>query len=118
MATSGVGVDANVDTACGNVALGVYGAEAACAAVNVGGAGLVANAQNPENGIRFLEFLASDQAQEVLAERNYEFPVVEGVKKNPVLESWGDFAKDDINISILGENNPEAVRIFDRVGWR
>ncbi|MCP1318488.1 Fe(3+) ABC transporter substrate-binding protein [Vreelandella lionensis] len=86
--------------------------------VNVGGAGLVANAQNPENGIRFLEFLASDQAQEVLAERNYEFPVVEGVKKNPVLESWGDFAKDDINISILGENNPEAVRIFDRVGWR
>ena len=71
-----------------------------------------------ENGIRFLEFLASDLAQEVLAERNYEFPVVEGVKKNPVLESWGDFAKDDINISILGENNPEAVRIFDRVSWR
>ncbi|CAN0159480.1 unnamed protein product [Ectocarpus sp. 12 AP-2014] len=86
--------------------------------VNVGGAGLVANAQNPENGIRFLEFLASDQAQEVLAERNYEFPVVEGVKKNPVLESWGNFAKDDTNISVLGENNPEAIRIFDRVNWR
>ncbi|WP_372373197.1 Fe(3+) ABC transporter substrate-binding protein [Vreelandella venusta] len=86
--------------------------------VNVGGAGLVANAQNPENGIRFLEFLASDEAQEVLADRNYEFPVVEGIKKNPVLESWGDFAKDDINISILGENNPEAIRIFDRVSWR
>ncbi|WP_083007076.1 Fe(3+) ABC transporter substrate-binding protein [Halomonas sp. GT] len=86
--------------------------------VNVGGAGLVANAQNPENGIRFLEFLASDEAQEVLADRNYEFPVVEGIKKNPVLESWGDFTKDDINISILGENNPEAIRIFDRVSWR
>ncbi|UQI39985.1 Fe(3+) ABC transporter substrate-binding protein [Vreelandella venusta] len=86
--------------------------------INVGGAGLVANAQNPENGIRFLEFLASDEAQEVLADRNYEFPVVEGIKKNPVLESWGDFDKDDINISILGENNPEAIRIFDRVSWR
>jgi len=48
---------------------------------------LVANAQNPENGIRLLEFLASDQAQEVLPERNYEFPVVASVKKNPVLES-------------------------------
>ncbi|MGO2581307.1 MAG: Fe(3+) ABC transporter substrate-binding protein [Halomonas sp.] len=86
--------------------------------INVGGAGLVANAQNPENGIRFLEFLASDTAQEVLAERNYEFPVVAGVKKDPVLESWGDFKKDDLNMSVLGENNPEAIRIFDRVGWR
>lgn len=86
--------------------------------VNVGGAGLVANARNAENGIRFLEFLASDEAQEVLAERNYEFPVVEGVKQNPVLESWGGFKKDDLNISVLGNNNPEAIRIFDRVDWR
>ncbi|HCR98612.1 MAG: Fe(3+) ABC transporter substrate-binding protein [Halomonas sp.] len=86
--------------------------------VNVGGAGLVANAQNPENGIKFLEFLSSDGAQEIFAERNYEFPVVDGVKKDPVLESWGDFKKDELNINVLGENNPEAIRIFDRVGWR
>ncbi|WP_018918868.1 Fe(3+) ABC transporter substrate-binding protein [Vreelandella zhanjiangensis] len=86
--------------------------------VNVGGAGLVANAQNPENGIKFLEFLSSDGAQEILAERNYEFPAVAGIKKDPVLESWGDFKKDELNINVLGENNPEAIRIFDRVGWR
>jgi len=86
--------------------------------VNVGGAGLTANAQNPENGIRLLEFLASDEAQEMFAQGNYEFPAVASVKKNPVLESWGNFKKDDLNISVLGENNPEAVNIFDRVGWR
>ncbi|WP_148252643.1 Fe(3+) ABC transporter substrate-binding protein [Aidingimonas lacisalsi] len=86
--------------------------------VNVGGAGVVAGAPNRENAIEFLEFLASDDAQEIFASGNNEFPVVEGVKKDPVLESWGNFKKDDINISILGENNPEAVRIFDRVGWR
>lgn len=86
--------------------------------INVGGAGLVSEARNPENGIRFLEFLSSDEAQEVLANRNYEFPVVDGVKKNPVLESWGNFQKDSLNISELGENNPEAIRIFDRVDWR
>jgi iron(III) transport system substrate-binding protein len=40
------------------------------------------------------------------------------VLKNPVLDSWGDLNIDDINVSVLGENNPEAVRIFDRVGWR
>ncbi|MBB3192278.1 Fe(3+) ABC transporter substrate-binding protein [Halomonas cerina] len=86
--------------------------------VNVGGAGVVEGAPNEENAIRFLEFLASDQAQELFAAGNYEFPVVEGVAKDEVLESWGDFKKDELNVSELGENNPEAVRIFDRVGWR
>lgn len=86
--------------------------------VNVGGAGVVASSQNRDNAIRFLEFLASDEAQAIFASGNNEFPVVDGTEKAPTLESWGDFEKDDINISILGENNPEAVRIFDRVGWR
>ncbi|NWN82132.1 MAG: Fe(3+) ABC transporter substrate-binding protein [Halomonas sp.] len=86
--------------------------------VNVGGAGVVEGAPNRENAVRFLEFLASDTAQEIFANGNYEFPVVEGVMKDPVLESWGNFKKDDLNISKLGENNPEAIKIFDRVGWR
>ncbi|MCE8018342.1 Fe(3+) ABC transporter substrate-binding protein [Halomonas sp. MCCC 1A17488] len=86
--------------------------------VNVGGAGVVSTAPNRENAVRFLEFLASDEAQEIFAAGNYEFPVVEGVKMSETLESWGEFKKDDLNVSILGENNPEAVRIFDRVGWR
>ncbi|WP_440995320.1 Fe(3+) ABC transporter substrate-binding protein [Arhodomonas sp. SL1] len=86
--------------------------------VNVGGAGVVEGAPNRENAVRFLEFLASDEAQEIFASGNNEFPVVEGVLMDPVLESWGNFRVDDLNISVLGENNPEAVRIFDRVGWR
>jgi iron(III) transport system substrate-binding protein len=86
--------------------------------VNVGGAGVVEGAPNRENAVRFLEFLSSNTAQEIFASGNNEFPVVGGVKKDPVLESWGNFKKDNLNISELGENNPEAIRIFDRVGWR
>jgi iron(III) transport system substrate-binding protein len=86
--------------------------------VNVGGAGVVEGAPNRENAIRFLEYLASDTAQEIFASGNNEFPVVDDIKKDPVLESWGNFKTDDVNISVLGENNPEAIRIFDRVGWR
>lgn len=86
--------------------------------VNIGGAGVVATAPNRENAVRFLEFLASDTAQQIFAESNHEFPVVDGVLRNPVLDSWGHLNIDDINVSVLGENNPEAVRIFDRVGWR
>ncbi|MDN6298550.1 MAG: Fe(3+) ABC transporter substrate-binding protein [Halomonas sp.] len=86
--------------------------------VNVGGAGVVKNAPHHDNAVRFLEFLASDTAQHIFASGNNEFPVVEGIHKDSVLESWGNFKKDDVNVSVLGENNPEAVRIFDRVGWR
>ncbi|MDT8895545.1 Fe(3+) ABC transporter substrate-binding protein [Halomonas sp. I1] len=86
--------------------------------VNVGGAGVVQNAPNHDNAVRFLEFLASDEAQHGFAAGNYEFPVVQGAEKSDVLESWGDFKKDQLNISELGENNPEAIKIFDRVGWR
>ncbi|MDN3516981.1 Fe(3+) ABC transporter substrate-binding protein [Aquisalimonas lutea] len=86
--------------------------------MNVGGAGVVEGAPNRDNAIRFLEYLASDEAQELFAKGNNEFPVVEGVKRDPVLESWGNIHVDDINVSALGRYNDEAVRIFDRVGWR
>ena len=86
--------------------------------VNIGGAGVVEGAPNRENAIRFLEYLASDEAQEIFAAGNYEYPVVDGVTMDAALESWGEFKKDNLNVSVLGENNPEAIRIFDRVGWR
>ncbi|APE30579.1 Fe(3+) ABC transporter substrate-binding protein [Halomonas aestuarii] len=86
--------------------------------VNVGGAGMVKGAPHPENAVRFLEFLASDEAQALFATGNYEFPAVDSVELDGVIAAWGDFKKDDLNVSVLGENNPEAVRIFDRVGWR
>ncbi|NDY95190.1 extracellular solute-binding protein [Wenzhouxiangella limi] len=86
--------------------------------VNVGGAGVVAGAPNRENAVRFLEFLASDQAQELFANETYEFPVVDGVEKHPTLEALGEMKFDELGMDVLGRTNPEAVRVFDRAGWR
>ncbi|MEE4637689.1 MAG: extracellular solute-binding protein [Wenzhouxiangella sp.] len=86
--------------------------------VNVGGAGVVAGAPNRENAVRFLEFLASDQAQELFANETYEFPVVDGVEKHPTLDALGEMKFDELGMEVLGRNNPEAVRVFDRAGWR
>jgi iron(III) transport system substrate-binding protein len=44
--------------------------------------------------------------------------VVDGVKLVPVLEQWGEIRTDDVNAAKLGENNPEAVKLMDRVGWK
>ena len=86
--------------------------------VNISGAGVVASAPNRENAVRFLEFLTTPEAQEVFAAGSYEFPAVEGVPVAEVVADFGDFTADDVNVALYGENNPEAVRIMDRTGWR
>jgi iron(III) transport system substrate-binding protein len=85
---------------------------------NVSGAGVVATAPNQENAVKFLEYLTTPEAQAYFAEGNYEFPVVDVVKLDPVLEEWGEIKTDAINAAKLGENNPEAVKLMDRVGWK
>ena len=86
--------------------------------VNISGAAVLESAPNPENAVRFLEFLVTPEAQEVFASGNFEYPVAPGVEVAPTVEAFGDFTGDTLNVSVLGENNPEAVRIMDRVGWQ
>ncbi len=85
---------------------------------NIGGAGMVAGAPNPEAAREFLEFLASDTAQQQFAAGNHEFPAVDGVDVSSTLTQWQDVRFDALNVSVLGQNNAAAVRLMDRVGWR
>lgn len=86
--------------------------------VNVSGAGVTKYAPNKENAIKLIEFLSSESAQGTLANINYEYPVNPNVEHSEILKSWGSFKSDELNLSILGENNQRAVMIFDRVGWK
>ncbi|ASC73806.1 Fe(3+) ABC transporter substrate-binding protein [Halomicronema hongdechloris C2206] len=86
--------------------------------VNISGAGVLVNAPNRENAIAFLEFLVTPEAQQIFAEGNNEYPVVEGVDIDPVVAELGDFKVDEVNVSAYGRNNPEVVKLVDRVGWK
>jgi iron(III) transport system substrate-binding protein len=86
--------------------------------VNISGAGVIATAPHKDNAIAFLEYLVSPEAQEVFAQGSLEFPVVEGVQPDPILTNLGEFKVDATNVGTYGENNPEAVQIADRVGWK
>lgn len=86
--------------------------------VNVSGAGVTAHAPNKDNAIRFLEFLASNEAQEYFANGNNEYPVVADVTETTAVSTLGTFKEDELNLSVLGENQPEAQKIFDRAGWK
>lgn len=85
--------------------------------VNISVAGVAANAPNRENAVKFLEYLASDQAQEYFSAGNDEFPVVPGVAKSESVAKLGEFKADDLNLSVLGENQAAAERIFTETGW-
>ncbi len=86
--------------------------------VNISGAGLAKHAPNQENAVAFLEYLASEDAQNFFASGNNEYPVVPGTPIPPVVASFGEFTEDAVNVAAYGSNNALAVKIMDRSGWK
>lgn len=86
--------------------------------VNISGAGVTRASRQPEAATRLLEFLVADQAQSTFPVATYEYPVVPGIPWSELQESWGPFRPDSLPLERLGELNQEAVRTFNRVGWR
>ena len=87
--------------------------------VNISGAGVMKHAPNRQAAVKFLEYLASDEAQRYFADGNNEWPVVAGVKPdNPVLKMFGTFKQDALNVAVLGRNQPAAQKIYDRAAWK
>lgn len=86
--------------------------------VNISGAGITKYAAHKENAILLLEFLANKESQKWYAENNHEYPIRKDVEASPLLKSWGKFKSDAINLSVLGKNNPDAVKLMDRAGWK
>ncbi|WP_425410961.1 extracellular solute-binding protein [Hyphococcus sp.] len=91
--------------------------QGAGAHVNISGAGVTRNAPNAENAERLLEFLLREETQGTFASGNNEYPVVEGIDAQGPIAAYDDFKADALPVAALGENQAEAVRIFDRVGW-
>ncbi len=87
--------------------------------VNISGAGMLRFAPDKEAAVKYLEYLASDQAQLYFADGNNEWPVVVTVdSSNPALKTLGKFKIDPVNIAMIGKNQPVAQKIFDRVGYK
>jgi iron(III) transport system substrate-binding protein len=86
--------------------------------MNLSGAGVAANAPNKDNAVKFLEYLASEQAQVYFSAGNDEFPAVAGVPLSPSVAKLGEFKADAVDLSAVAKNVPVAQKIFDTVGWK
>lgn len=86
--------------------------------VNISGVGLAAHAPNRENGQRLIEFLLSMEAQEQIAKENFEYPVLPDAGLPDLLMNWGPFREDMVSLDSLGQYSGQAMRIFNRAGWK
>jgi iron(III) transport system substrate-binding protein len=85
--------------------------------VNISGAGVAKHAKHRDHAIQLIEFLSGDEAQALFAEGNNEFPVKPGVPLAGVLQQFGPFTPDTLDLSLLAKNNAQAVKLFDLAGW-
>lgn len=87
--------------------------------INVSGAGVLKHAPHKEAAVKFLEYLASDDAQRYFADGNNEWPVVSSVKvSNPALDALGKFKADTLPVRKLEMFQVKAQMIFDRAGYK
>ena len=86
--------------------------------INISAIGLTKSSPNKENAIKLIEYLTSQEAQEVYVNNSYEYPANSLVEPSDIVKSWGDFKIDKLNLNALGEFRPEALKIFDRTGWK
>ena len=85
--------------------------------INISGMALAKHAKQKDNALRFIEFMASDEAQKIYAEDNFEYPVREGIALHPIVENWGDFKSEETPLATVALHRPQASRLVDRVGF-
>jgi iron(III) transport system substrate-binding protein len=90
--------------------------------LNIAGGAVAKNAKNPANAVKFLEYLASAEAQNYFANGNNEWPTAKGVKvNNPALQAMsggGDFKTETIPLAAVGANQVKVQQMLDRVGFK
>lgn len=85
--------------------------------MNLSGGGVAANAPNKDNAIKFLEYLASDQAQQYFSAGNDEYPAVPGVSLSPSVATLGFFKPDSVDASAIAANVAAAQKLLNEAGW-
>ncbi|UAT42571.1 extracellular solute-binding protein [Anaplasmataceae bacterium AB001_6] len=86
--------------------------------INISGIGIIEQAKHKEEAIEFIKFMISPEIQKFYAEKNHEYPVVDGVEISDILRSFGKFREDNIPLYTLRKYTKSATRIADEMGWQ
>jgi iron(III) transport system substrate-binding protein len=86
--------------------------------VNLSGACVVATAPHRAAAVAFLEYLASDGAQEIFAKGNFEFPAVRGIANPMAAVVPATLKEDPLNARVYAANGARALPLLVGAGWR
>ncbi|WP_034271751.1 extracellular solute-binding protein [Haloechinothrix halophila] len=84
--------------------------------VNISGAGVIANSDNPEQAQQLIEWLATE-GQNAFVDGNHEYPVNPDVEPEPIISDFGEFDYEPINAQAYGELNSKAVQVMNEAGY-
>ena len=85
--------------------------------INITGGGIVRTSPRAEEARAFLEWLTEDEAQQIYASVNFEYPVNPDVPVDGEVASWGSFRADILPVQKLSEYSRAAQMIINRTGW-
>jgi iron(III) transport system substrate-binding protein len=83
--------------------------------VNAAGAFIAKYAPNVANANRLIEFLLSDEAQQLYANGNYEFPAVTSVAPSELTLSWGTLNPSKVTLTEIASYRDEAAALVDEL---
>tara|TARA_X000000368_G_scaffold418795_1_gene420028 strand:- start:2541 stop:3566 length:1026 start_codon:yes stop_codon:yes gene_type:complete len=86
--------------------------------INISGFAMTKNAPNKQNSIKLLEYLTSVEAQETYVNNSYEYAANSLVMPSEIVQSWGEFKIDELDLNKLGTYRNEAIKVFDKTGWK
>jgi iron(III) transport system substrate-binding protein len=84
--------------------------------VNISGMALAKYAPNKDNAVRLMEFLSEHEAQQIYADKNFEYPVEPGLEPSPIVKGFGALVPDTLPLVDIGKNRKAASEMVDRVG--
>lgn len=85
--------------------------------VNLSGVLLAKHAPNKANGIKLIEWLAGEKAQQIYADANYEYPIRPGVPLNSTIAGYGKLTADSLPIAKIAAERKTASTLVDKVGF-
>lgn len=85
--------------------------------VNLSGVLLIKTAPNRANGVKLIEWLLGDTAQQLYADANYEYPVRAGVAINPTIAGYGTLNPDKLPVADIAKHRKAASALVDKVGF-
>ena len=85
--------------------------------VNISAAGITQGSKRKELARAFLEWVTSEEAQQIYTKVNFEYPVNPNAQLSEEVASWGTFKMDMLPMNVIADNSPLAQRIINETGW-